>query len=363
MGKFPRLDRVAGILKEKTLDYLVVGPSPDMEYLTRLTPIADERFKALFVAGDGGHFAVAPRLCKEEFEEELFPEISVYVWDDSDGPSGAVGRAFSENEVSGRKLALNDGVRAIEVLYMADEFGVKLVDGGAVVSSIRRVKGPEEVACQKAVGALADEVLYALEKYIRPGLSERDIQIRLRDEFEKRGGEKVTWVIASGPNGALPHYTKSDRVVLERDIIIVDFGARFRGYRSDTTRTFVVGEPAEEQRKVYEIVLAAHLAAEASVRPGVRACDVDRTARGVIEDAGYGEYFTHRTGHGIGIVVHEQPNIMASDKTVLQPGMTFSIEPGIYLPGKFGVRIENCVVVTENGAEPFTRYPRELRVI
>jgi Xaa-Pro aminopeptidase len=205
--------------------------------------------------------------------------------------------------------------------------------------------------------------LDALGNYIRPGLTERDIQIRLRDEFEKRGGEKVTWVVGSGPNGALPHNTKSDRAVEERDVVVVDFGARYRGYRSDTTRTFIVGEPTEEQRRVYEAVLAAHLAGEAAVRPGVRACDVDRAARAVIEEGGYGPYFTHRTGHGIGVTGHELPNISASDTTVLEPGMTFSIEPGIYLPGKFGVRIENCVAVTENGAEPFTRYPRELRAI
>jgi Xaa-Pro aminopeptidase len=354
---------VVDVLKERGFDYLMVGPSADLTYLTGLEPVADERFKSLLVAADGGHFAIAPRLCKEEFEDELAPDIPVYVWDDSDGPSGTVGGAFREHAVSGRTVALNDGVRAIDVLYMTGEFGVRLADGGGIAPGLRLIKSPEEIDCQHAVGRMADEVLYALEKYIKPGLTERDIQIRLRDEFESRGGDRVTWVIGSGPNGALPHNTRSDRVVGERDIIIVDFGARHRGYRSDTTRTFVVGEPTDEQRRVYGIVLEAHLAAEAAVRPGVRACDVDRAARGVIERAGYGEYFNHRTGHGIGIVVHEQPNIMESNKTVLRVGMTFSIEPGIYLPGKFGVRIENCVEVTESGAVPFTRYPRELRVI
>jgi Xaa-Pro aminopeptidase len=358
-----RMDHVVDVLKREKLDYLMVGPSPDMEYLAGLTPVADERFKVLCVSKNGKHFAIAPKLCREEFEGELAPDIPVYVWGDDEGPISAIERAFAEYVVADSFMAMNDGIRAIDVIDLVERYRIKPRNGGELVAQLRQVKSPEEVECQRAVGKLADEVLYALEGYIRSGLTERDIQIRLRDEFEKRGGERVTWVIGSGPNGALPHNTKSDRVVEEHDVVIVDFGARYRGYRSDTTRTFIVGEPTEEQRRVYEIVLAAHLAGEAAVRPGVRACDVDKAARTVIEEAGYGKYFTHRTGHGIGIMVHELPNISASNTTVLESGMTFSIEPGIYLPGKFGVRIENCVVVTEKGAEPFTHYPRELRVI
>jgi Xaa-Pro dipeptidase len=363
MKKFPRLERLVDVLTQEKLDCLMIGPSADMEYLVGLKPVADERFKALCVAQNGKHFTIAPKLCREEFENEVAPDIPVYVWGDEESPAPAVDKAFKEHGTANSVMALNDGIRAIDIIETASRYNLELVRGEALVARLRQVKNPEEVSCQKAVGKLADEVLYELEGYIRPGLTERDIQIRLRDAFEKRGGERVTWVIGSGPNGALPHNTRSDRIVEEHDIVVVDFGASYRGYRSDTTRTFVVGEPTDEQRHVYETVLAAHLAGEAAARPGVRACDVDRAARAVIEDAGYGQYFTHRTGHGIGIVVHELPNISASNTTVLEAGMTFSIEPGIYLPGKFGVRIENCVVVTEKGAEAFTHYPRELRVI
>lgn len=362
MSHLPRVDKLVGILRERNLDNLLVGPSPDMEYLTKISPIVDERFKVLCVSKTGKHFAIAPRMCQEEFEDEL-GEMPIYFWGDHEGPLPAIERAFKENGIDGSTLALNDGIRAIDVLFMVDRFGVRLADGGEVVSVLRRAKGPEEIECQKAVGKLADEVLYELEKFIRPGVSERDIQRKLRDTFEERGGDKVTWVIGSGPNGALPHNTRSDRIVEKSDIVIVDFGAKYRGYRSDTTRTFVVGEPTEEQRRVYETVLEAHLAGESAVKPGVRACDIDGVVRGVIEKAGFGEYFTHRTGHGIGIIAHEPPYISAADTTVLEKGMTFSIEPGIYLRGKFGVRIENCVVVTDKGAEPFTHYPRELRII
>ena len=363
MSNLPRVDRLVEILAKKDLDHIMIGPSPDMEYLTKIAPIIDERFKALVVSKDGRNFAIAPQICKDEFEEELLPDIPVYTWSDDTGPDAAIERAFGEYGLRDTVVALNDGIRAIDVLAMQRKYGLELADGDELVSLLRRAKSPEETECQKAVGALADEVLYEIEKFLKPGLTERDVWLKLRDEFERRGGEKISGIFASGPNGAMPHYTKYDRVIEKNDLVVIDFGGKYRGYRSDTTRTFVIGEPTEEQRKVYEIVLKAQKAGEAFVRPGIRACDLDRTVRGVIEEAGYGDYFTHRTGHGIGIIAHEPPYITATETTVLEEGMSFSIEPGIYLPGKFGVRIENCVVVTKDGCEAFTHYPRGLKVL
>ena len=363
MSNLPRIDRLVEILVKKGLEHIMIGPSSDMEYLTKIAPIIDERFKVLVISKNGKNFAIAPQICKDEFEEELLPDIPVYLWGDDTGPAAAIDMAFGEHGLSDVTVALNDGIRAIDVLSMQKKYQLKLVDGDELVSILRRAKSPEEIERQKAVGALADEVLCEIENFIRPGLREYDIWLKLRDEFERRGGGKISGIFASGPNGAMPHYTKYDRVIEKNDLMVVDFGGTYRGYRSDTTRTFVIGEPTEEQRKVYEVVLKAQKAGEAFVKPGIRACDLDRTVRGVIEEAGYGSYFTHRTGHGIGIIAHEPPYITATETTTLQEGMTFSIEPGIYLPGKFGVRIENCVVVTKDGCEAFTHYPRELRVI
>ncbi len=362
MQESGRVAKAAALLEANSMDALLVAASPDLEYLTGLNPIDDERFKGICIYPDGRFFAVAPSLCGDEFREDLGETASIYLWKDTEGPGKAFEEAFSDYGAP-RNLGVNDAVRAASVMSIAGKHGIKLVDGRKIVAAVRMNKSQEEVDSLVKVGTLADKVLRQLSACIVPGMSERDVQLKLRDIYESIGGEKISYVVATGPNSALPHYNKSGRVIEKRDVVLIDFGGRHQGYRSDTTRTFFVGSPSEEQKKIYSIVLEAHLAGEATVAEGVRACDIDKAVRSVIERAGYGEYFTHRTGHGIGIVAHEAPDISATDTTVLKKGMAFSIEPGIYLPGKFGIRIENCVAVTEKGALPFTRFPRELTVL
>ena len=362
MQESGRIGKVAALLGSNGMDALLVATSPDLEYLTGLNPIDDERFKGICIYPDGRFFAIAPSLCGDEFREDLGESPSIYLWKDTEGPGKAFAEAFRDYGAPGR-LGVNDAVRAAHVIAIAAEYGMKLLDGRKIVAAVRMDKSQDEVDRLCKVGTLADEVLRQLAAFIVPGMSEKDVQLKLRDVYESIGGEKISYVVATGPNSALPHYNKTGRIIGKNDVVLIDFGGRYRGYRSDTTRTFFVGEPTGEQKKIYSIVLEAHLAGEAAVAEGVRACDVDRAVRGVIEKAGYGEYFTHRTGHGIGIVAHEAPDISSTDMTILKKGMAFSIEPGIYLPGKFGVRIENCVAVTEKGALPFTRFPRELTVL
>lgn len=357
-----RVAKAAAFLETSGMDALLVATSPDLEYLTGLNPIDDERFKGICIFPDGRFFAVVPSLCGEEFREDLGESVAIYLWKDTEGPEKAFDAAFRTFGVP-RKLGVNDAVRATSVIEIAGKHGIELLDGRKIVATVRMNKSQEEVDRLLKVGTLADEVLRKIAAWIVPGMSERDVQLKLRDIYESIGGEKISYVVGSGPNSALPHYNKSARVIEKSDVVLIDFGGRHQGYRSDTTRTFFIGNPSEEQKKIYSIVLEAHLAGEAVVAEGVRACDIDKAVRSVIERAGYGEYFTHRTGHGIGIVAHEAPDISATDTTVLKKGMAFSIEPGIYLPGKFGIRIENCVVVTEKGALPFTRFPRELTVL
>ncbi|GAB1400731.1 Xaa-Pro peptidase family protein [Aminivibrio sp.] len=357
-----RVSKTAALLKAHDIDALLVATSPDLEYLTGLNPIDDERFKGICIFPDGRFFAIAPSLCGDEFREDLGESAAIYLWKDTEGPGKAFDAALGAFGVP-RKLGVNDAVRAASVIEIVGKHGIELFDGRKITATVRMDKSQEEVDRLLKVGALADEVLTRLSSWIEPGMSERDVQLKLRDVYESIGGEKISYVVGSGPNSALPHYNKSARIIEKKDIVLIDFGGRHQGYRSDTTRTFFVGTPSEEQKKIYSIVLEAHLAGEAAVAEGVRACDIDNAVRSVIERAGYGEYFTHRTGHGIGIVAHEAPDISATDTTVLKKGMAFSIEPGIYLPGKFGIRIENCVAVTENGALPFTRFPRELTVL
>jgi Xaa-Pro dipeptidase len=357
-----RINMLLPLMSECEVNALFVSVSPDLEYLTGLNPIDDERFKGICVYPDGRFFALAPTLCLDEFREDLGNEIEIFPWADTEGPANAMACAFKKYGVP-KILGVNDSVRAADILPIALEHGIILKNARHVVATVRMQKSQNEIDRLCKTGTLADEVLRQLSCFIKPGLTERQLQNKLRDVYESLGGEKITYVVCAGPNSALPHYNKSSGVIRENDVVLIDFGGRYNGYRSDTTRTFFVGEPTAEQKKIYQIVLEAHLTGESAVKEGVLASDIDHAVRGVIEKAGYGEFFTHRTGHGIGIVAHESPNISATDYTVLRKGMAFSIEPGIYLPGKFGIRIENCVTVTDKGALAFTKFPREMIIL
>jgi Xaa-Pro aminopeptidase len=205
-----------------------------------------------------------------------------------------------------------------------------------------------------------------ISKFIRRGISERDVQERLLTLFIEHGGSGPSFspIVASGPGGSMPHYQRNDRILQDGDFVVVDMGCRYKGYCSDMTRTFCIGEPTEEMKRVYATVLEAQKTGEAAVRNGATGQDVDRAARKIINDAGYGEYFLNRLGHGVGIAIHEDPYIVDGNDVPLEPGNVFSIEPGIYLPGKFGVRIENLVAVKPDGnAEPLNKFTRDMIII
>lgn len=242
---------------------------------------------------------------------------------------------------------------------------LQLMNGSAAVDNVRRCKDAAEIALLRRASAINDRVMGKIIEAIRPGCSEREIARLLPDLYEAEGTPAFSFapIVAFGVNGALPHHrTGSDRLQ-DGDAIILDIGGLTDSYCSDMTRSLFCGQPGEEYRKVHRTVLEANRAAIAAARPGVSFASVDAAARDLIAAAGYGEYFTHRTGHGIGILVHEPGDVSASNQMLLEPGMAFSIEPGIYLPGKFGVRIEDLVIVTEDGCEILNRYPKELQII
>jgi Xaa-Pro aminopeptidase len=224
-------------------------------------------------------------------------------------------------------------------------------------------KDAAEVAALRKAGAAVDRVHARMAELVTPGRTEAEAGAAVAAALLEEGHAAASFVIVgSGPNGASPHHEVSDRVIEPGDIVVVDIGGPVpEGYYSDSTRTYCVGgEPTAEVRETYDVLLRAQRAAVAAVRPGITAERVDATARTIIADAGFGDYFVHRTGHGIGLDVHEEPYIVAGNDLPLEPGMAFSVEPGIYLPGRWGARIEDIVVVTEDGCDPLNRRPREL---
>jgi len=363
--KEKRLRKLAEELQKRGLDAIYLGPSADLEYIGELDTHPDERVRGLMVARDGSCFAMTPLLYKEEITN-AFKDVPFYAeWDDHEGFADAFRRGCEKLGIIGGKIAFNDGVRAVDMLAMRDAVDMQMFGGGDVLAPMRSRKDDEELEYIRKASSIVDGVVSELSKFIKPGMRERDIIKKIPDFFEMLGSDKMSFdpIVASGPNGSMPHYSGNQRVIEENDIIILDLGGRYKGYCSDTTRTLFVGGPTEEQKKVYEIVRTAQKAGEDAVKPGATGQDVDRAARRVIVDAGYGDYFFNRVGHGIGIAVHENPYIIEGNDVPLQPGNVFSVEPGIYLPGKFGVRIENLVAVRPDGtAEVLNHFTKDITI-
>ena len=240
-----------------------------------------------------------------------------------------------------------------------------LVPAQKLVNSLRAAKDAEELALMRRAQEITDQAFSAILKFIQPGQTEQEIAARLQYEMLCLGAEKMSFdpIVASGPNGSKPHAIPSDRKVQKGDFITMDFGCKFGGYCSDMTRTIALGEPTEEMKKVYQVVLEAQLAGIAQAKAGVPGKHIHDTAAKVIADAGYGPYFGHGFGHSLGIEIHEAPNANSRDETPMPAGAVVSAEPGIYLPGKFGVRIEDAVVYTQDGHEILTKSPKELIIL
>lgn len=225
-------------------------------------------------------------------------------------------------------------------------------------------KGPEEIDLLRQAGAAVDRVMTRLDGTRFSGKTERELSVEIAAMTVEEGHEASAFsIVASGPSGASPHHEPGDRMIAAGDTVVVDFGGRLQGYHSDITRTFFVGEPPLRVREVFGVVREAQEAGVAAAGPGVAAQEVDRAARRVIADAGFGRFYLHRTGHGIGLEEHEPPYIVEGNAEPLDPGMAFSVEPGIYLPGEFGIRIEDVVLATADGAERLNEAPRDLHLV
>jgi Xaa-Pro aminopeptidase len=263
------------------------------------------------------------------------------------------------------RVAIGDRMWASHVLALQGASpGISFEAASPIIGRLRAVKDPDELGALRRAARGADETFRQICGMRFLGRREEEVAGDLADLLVAHGHTRADFtIVASGPNSASPHHEPSGRTILPRDAVVMDFGGEVGGYLSDTTRTVVVGEPPAGFGEVYALVQEAQDAAVRAVRPGVAAQEVDRAARRIIDDAGYGERFFHRTGHGIGLELHEPPYILDGNETILTPGMTFSIEPGVYLEGRFGVRIEDIVAVTADGVERLNRSTREVQTV
>lgn len=340
-------------------DSLLLSLGSDLPYLTGYRAPETERLTMLALRTGGASTLVVPELEAPRVQPD--PSFDIVVWSETEDPIARVA-SLVEGSVT---VAIGDqtwGKFVLDLQSALPSSGFR--SAAEIISPLRMVKTEIEVSRLRAAGAAADRVVAMLAATRFSGRSERDLA-RVIEEATVAEGHEVSGfaAVGSGPNGASPHHSASDRVMTEGDVVVVDFGGTFDGYWSDTTRTFSIGEPTPEVVSAYAVLREAHDAALAAIRPGIAASDVDRAARSVIESAGYGDRFIHRTGHGIGLDVHEEPYIVEGNETPLREGMAFSVEPGIYTPGEWGMRIEDIVAVTAEGAERFNRSPRRLTVV
>lgn len=333
-------------------DVALLSVGADLPYLTGYEAMPLERLTMLVVPRDGEATLVVPRLEAARVDDSS-GAFAVRPWDETEDAVAIVAGLVP----GAGRARIGDTTWSVFLLGLQAALpGAEFGPASELTRILRVRKDPEEIARLRSAAAAADRAMDRLDEVRFSGTSERALSRLIAEMLLDEGHEEASFaIVASGPNGASPHHEPGDRIVEDGDTVVVDFGGRLDGYSSDTTRTFQVGEPPTAVREAFAVLEEAQRAAVDAARPGVAAQDVDRVARGIIAAAGFGEYFIHRTGHGIGMETHEHPYLVEGNDEVLEPGMAFSVEPGIYVPGIFGMRIEDIVVVTDSGAEALNR--------
>ncbi|MBM7091326.1 aminopeptidase P family protein [Streptomyces sp. NPDC057115] len=358
-----RMARAVRQAAEAGLAGLLVAPGPDLTWLTGYTPTAEtERLTLLVLAPERDPVLVVPTLEAPDAERAPgAPALTLRDWTDGKDPYAATADLL---DPAGR-YGISDNTWALHLLGLQSALpGTSYASVTEALPMLRAVKDPAELALLAAAGAAADAAFEEIRTVPFAGRRESDVAADLAALLLRYGHSRVDFtIVAAGPNGADPHHEAGDRVIAHGDMVVLDFGGLKDGYGSDTSRTVHVGEPTDEERRVHDLVRAAQEAGFRAVRPGAACQDVDRAARAVIADAGHGEHFIHRTGHGIGVTTHEPPYMVEGEEQPLVPGMCFSVEPGVYLPGRFGVRIEDIVAVTGDGGRRLNNTTRDMVIV
>jgi Xaa-Pro dipeptidase len=360
--------RVERFVAQSTTDVTALIPGTNMLYFTGLSFHLGKRPIIGFFSRRG-HAFIIPLLEVNKFEESAPVQARLFAWSDADGYRQAFRDAAAYLGLDAQAILGVDGytMRVFEWLALA-EAGIapeRMTDVGHHLMMFRAIKTEDEVARMQRAVHISEKALETVLAGIKPGMTEREVAQRLADEQRALGADDVAFeaIVLAGERSALPHGNPGERTFKHGDIVLIDYGCKVGNYPSDITRTFVLGTPSDDIRRMYSAVYDANAAARAVARPGVTWGDVDKAARDVIESYGLGAHFTHRTGHGLGLDGHELPQIASGETHLLEPGMVFTIEPGVYIAGVGGVRIEDNMLVTADGCQSLTSFPRELRTL
>jgi Xaa-Pro dipeptidase len=363
-----RLQRLYQSMQAARLDIVALNPGPTLYYLTGLSFHLMERPVIGLFKPDQLPVLLLPDLERAKAEAGQVEIMPISYAEDETSRLEAAEKAANAAGLNGRQV----GVEAVRLRYLELSLlqqaapQAQFVEGGQALETLRLNKDPSEIQAMRRAVQIAEEAVQATLSTLKAGMQEREIATELTLRLLQAGSESelpFAPIVASGPNSALPHAVAGDRRLQHGDLLILDWGATYQGYISDLTRTFALGRPPAELEQICRVVERANGAGREAAAPGASCASVDQAARGVIGDAGFGDFFIHRTGHGIGLEAHEAPYIRTDSPQLLQPGMTFTVEPGIYLPAKGGVRIEDDMLITETAAESLSSLPRQLQIL
>ncbi len=358
------IKRLTELMRENKLDAMLISPSEELLFFTGLDLMLCERMQGLFVTAGGDCFYVCNDIYAGEVDEGVQGQLPIFSWHDNEGMFKAVDAAFAKYHLNGKTIAVNTTGQVCNILDIAERTGARFVNGRPLLEEVRIRKSHEELDNMRKSAAVADSVFEPVCRLIRPGVTEAQVRDLMVDIMTKAGGSNLDVIVASGPNSSYPHYSRYDRTIEEGDAIVLDWGCAINGLMSDMSRTVFVGSITREMAEIYELVNRSQLTAQNAVKEGAWIPDLDRIAREVLDEKGLAHTLINRLGHGIGYSVHEGPYISQLNKRKLERGMCFSIEPGVYLPGRFGMRVENIMCVNEEGQpEVLNKSDRSLRVL
>ena len=358
------IEKLTVLMREASMDAVLISPGEELTFFTGFSPMMCERFQGLFVKADGKALYIRNLLYGDQMREELGADVPVYTWFDNEEMTDVVDGILEREGLKGKVIGVNTSAQAFNVLDIAERSGITFRNGKPLLEEVRIHKSLEEQEYLRQSAAIADAVFLEALDFIKPGMTEGQIMDFLFEGMQKRGATFVEAIVASGPNASYPHYEGRDRVIQEKDIVLLDYGCAFHEMMSDMSRTVFVGGMSEEEKNLYDLVERANAASEALAVEGAWIPDIDKAARVVLDEQDLAKTLINRVGHGIGYSTHEGPYIKQTNHRRLERGMAFSIEPGVYISGKIGMRLEDIVMINDKGeTEVLNKSPREPMIV